>query len=189
MKIRKIVSFVVCLVCAWSLSGCLSTEYKEYSFSINEDGSGTGNIKFINIVSEQDEGEDVVAEDFDSLINGYLNGQDFENENPNYNVTEKKLYEEEKQLVGEVSFTFDDIERIGFYRYKSLSSSPFMFYMGNITEIVESTNGEWEGAAKDFPIIVWEPGTTELNFRTKAQQDMSNTTPLLMHYLRWERHQ
>ena len=40
------------------LTGCLTPEYKEYYYTINDDGSGEGRMKFINLVSEEDEDED-----------------------------------------------------------------------------------------------------------------------------------
>ncbi len=38
-----------------NLTGCLSTEYKEYIFEINSDDSGEGEIIFYNLVSVEDD--------------------------------------------------------------------------------------------------------------------------------------
>ena len=98
------------------LTGCLTPEYKEYYYTINDDGTGEGRMKFINLVSEEEDEEDVSAKDFGELITDYYEGEQFSEDNPHLTITDKKLYEEEGMLMGEVWFTFESADSIGFYR-------------------------------------------------------------------------
>ena len=179
--------FKICLIVMLCLfiSSCLTTEFKEYRISVNPDGSGQGSIKFVNIVSEDDEGKDVTKTDFDDLISNYINGSTFENDNPHYNVIKKDLFEEDGVLYGLVEFTFSDLTDIGFYHYKNSDCAPIMYYMGALSETLVETNGEYLGTDV-FPVIVWEPGTNEFFMETTFNCDMSNAHSLLTHYDLWK---
>jgi len=184
----KTIVFRICLIvflCLF-LSSCLTTESKEYRISVNADGSGQGSIKFVNIVSEEEEGKNVSGTDFDELVLNYIEGTTFEEENPHYNVTKKELYENNGTLCGLVEFTFSDLSEIGFYHYKNSDCAPIMYYMGALTETLVETNGEYLGADKDFPVIVWEPGTNEFFMETNVKEDMSDAHSLLSHYNLWK---
>ncbi len=180
--------FLLTLFC-FILSSCLTTEFKQYFFKINADGSGTGTIKFINIVSEEDEEQNVSTTDFDELINNYINGTIFEEANPNFNVISKELFEENGVLNGQVEFTFEDFQDIGFYHYQRSEHAPIIFYLGTISEILLETDGEYLGGARDevegIPMIAWAPGTTEFTFKTAVKDEMSNVHTLLDHYNLW----
>ena len=149
----------------------------------------TGTIKFINIVSEEDEEQNVSTTDFDELINNYINGTAFEEANPNFNVISKELCEENGVLNGQVEFTFEDLQDIGFYHYQRSEHAPIMFYLGSFSETLLETDGEYLGGAKDeeggIPMIIWAPGTTEFTFKTAVKDEMSNTHTLLDHYNLW----
>ena len=185
VTVKLLLLAMLCFV----LSSCLTTEFKQYFFKINADGSGTGRIKFINIVSEEDEEQNVSTTDFDELINNYINGTAFEEANPNFNVISKELFEESGVLNGQVEFTFEDLQDIGFYHYQRSEHAPIMFYLGTLSETLLETDGEYLGGAKDeeggIPMIVWAPGTTEFTFKTAVKDEMSNTYTLLDHYNLW----
>jgi len=169
------------------LSSCLNTEFKQYFFKINADGSGTGTIKFINIVSEEDEEQNVATTDFDQLINSYLNGTTFEEANPHFTVISKELFEENGVLNGQVEFTFDDFQDFGFYHYQRSEQAPIMFYLGSLSETFLETDGEYIGGDEEneIPMIVWAPGTTEFTFKTVVKDEMSNAHPLLELFNLW----
>ncbi len=182
---KLLLLILFCLI----LSGCLTSEFKQYFFKINADGSGSGIISFINIVSEEDEGENVSNTDFDELINNYINGTSFEDANQNFNVISKELFVENGILNGQVEFTFDNFQEIGFYQYNNSEHAPIMFYLGSLSETLESTDGEYLGGYTDekegIPMIVWAPGTTEFTFKTVVKDEMSNAHTLLDHYNLW----
>ncbi|MBN1327394.1 MAG: hypothetical protein JW996_05530 [Candidatus Cloacimonetes bacterium] len=169
---------------------CLTTEYKEYRFKINRDGSGEGSVKFVNIMSEKEEGEEsVVFSDFGELIDNYLNGQTFEEENPNYQVTGKKLFEENGVLVGEVKFNFSSLESIGFYQAENCDCAPLMYYMDGFSETFKETNGNYLGGDTVFPFIIWDNDITEVYIKTIVTEDISNGLSLLATYKTWEEQQ
>ena len=57
LQTRLLLSGLALLI--WALTGCLSTESKEYRFKVKPDGSGEGTITFNNIVSQDDDERDV----------------------------------------------------------------------------------------------------------------------------------
>ena len=187
MFLKVAVKILLLAALCFILSSCLNTEFKQYSFKINADGSGTGTIKFINIVSEEDEEQNVSTTDFDTLINNYINGTTFEEANPNFNVISKELFVENGVLNGQVEFTFKDFQDIGFYHYQRSEYAPIMFYLGALSEIFLETDGEYIGGDEEseIPMIVWTPGTTEFTFKTAVKDEMSNANSLLDLYNLW----
>ncbi len=75
LRISMLIVFSLVLI---NLTGCLSTEYKEYIFEINSDGSGEGEIIFYNLVSVEDDEKDVSFKDFGELVSDYIEGTNFE---------------------------------------------------------------------------------------------------------------
>ncbi|MBN2460484.1 MAG: hypothetical protein JXB60_02660 [Candidatus Cloacimonetes bacterium] len=185
MYLKKLFTFAVVILAAIVITGCLTTETKEYRFKINQDGSGEGKIKFINIVSEEDEEQDVSFNDFGELISDYMEGHTFETDNPHYEVLDKRLYEENGVLVGEVSFKFVHADSVGFLRNTDCDCAPLLYYLGSLSETLLETNGEYLGLGRDFPIIQWPAGTEELFFKTSVKEDMSDAHGLLPLYQTW----
>ena len=122
-------------------AGCLTVENKEYHIKLKTDTSGEATIRFINILSESDDTTDASKEDFQQLIDTYLSGCKIEKDNPGYHNVKKKLYEEKGVLVGEVSFSFDSLSTVRFFRFDK--ESPFMYYASNplSSETLVETNG------------------------------------------------
>jgi hypothetical protein len=186
-KMKNYVRLVIALALLLVLSGCLTTEFKEYRFTINSDGSGSGKITYVNIVSEEDEGENVSFKDFGELMSDYIEGQQFETDNPRYNVTRKELIEVDGKLNGVIEFTFANADSIGFWRYNT--SSPWLYYMGSLSETLKETDGKYLGNDRDFPIICWEPGSRSFYFKTVVKEDMTNAHALLPLYKTWQQTQ
>ena len=74
---RKIATFIMLAAAAVLLGGCLGVEKKEYRFTLNPDGSGSGVIRYVNVVSIDDnsgteEAKDVSFKDFAELVSDYL---------------------------------------------------------------------------------------------------------------------
>jgi len=172
-----------------TITGCLSTEYKEYRFQINSDGSGKGSIVFHNIVSVEDDEKDVSYKDFGELLSDYLEGTKFEDDNPAYKIINKELYEDEGVLAAKVEFTFDDFRKIGFYKEETCDCSPIMYYMGRFSETYSESNGKYLGNESDFPMIVWKSDTNEMYIKTIVQEDLSNAHSLLNLYNDWKEKQ
>jgi hypothetical protein len=168
------------------LTGCLATEYKEYRFNLSTDGTGNGSVIFYNLISVEDDEQDVSFKDFGELVSDYVEGTRFEEENPGYTVTNKEIYEENGMLVGKVEFTFEDIKSIGFYKTKNCDCSSLLYYMGDFGEIYSESNGNRLGAEDDMPMIEWEPGIDEIYLKTIVQEELESTHSLLPLYKTWK---
>ena len=187
MKQVKLILLVAAIaIFAIFLNGCLTSESKEYRFTVNNDGTGSGSIQFINIISEDEDGADMSANDFEELISGYYEGTAFEDENPNYTVTDKKLSEENGKLIGVVNFTFLSLADIGFYHDPKCDCSEYLFYIGGLSENFVETNGKYLGEDSDFPIISWPADTHEFYFKTIVKDTSTNGHSLLPLYNKWK---
>ncbi len=184
---KKIISrFSIIFLASLFMTGCLTTEFKEYRFHINADGSGSGTVKFINLVSEEDEETETVTSDFDELINNYIEGENFEVDNPFYQVSSKELFEEDGMLCGKVEFTFDNYRDIGFYKFKDSDIAPVIYYLNDDSEVLIETDGEFYADNQNIPISLWEPGTNDFYFKTSIKEDMSDAQSLIEHYRLWK---
>ncbi|MGB5847689.1 MAG: hypothetical protein WBH40_04315 [Ignavibacteriaceae bacterium] len=183
--LRKCMLIVISLVLI-NLTGCLSTEYKEYIFKINPDGSGEGEIIFYNLVSVEDDEKDDSFKDFGELVSDYIKGANFEDDNPNYQVTNKELFEMDSILVGRVEFAFNNFRDIGFFKSEDCDCSPLMYFMGDFGETYSESNGNYLGDEKDFPVIIWQSDTDEIYIKTVVQEDLTGTHSLLKLYTTWK---
>ena len=102
-------------VLALIATGCLTVEKKIYTFHFTGKTSGTLTIKYVNLLSMSDYGEDEdgnaidnASEDFDDLVGTYLNGTTLEETYPLATNVQKRLFEENGQLCGEVTMDFRD---------------------------------------------------------------------------------
>lgn len=188
---KNVLNKIIIVLLGIFLSSCLTTEYKEYRFTFNSDGSGSGVIKYVNIVSQEDEEKDVSFTDFGELIDEWLKGSSFEDENPSYTVVRKELYEENGVLCGEVEFTFDSFRQAGFIRFEDCDCAPILYYMGSLSETYMESNGTYfsDETDMDFPVMSWKPGISEVFFKTQVQEDLSDCHSLLPLYKTWEESQ
>ena len=183
IRISLVIVFSLVLI---NLTACLSTEYKEYFIKINSDGSGEGEIIFYNIVSVEDDEKDDSFKDFGKLVLDYIEGTNFEDDNPNFQVTNKELFEKDSILAGRVEFTFTNFRDIGFYKSEDCVSSPLMYYMGDFGETYSESNGNYLGEEKDFPVIIWQSDTDEIYIKTILQDKLTRTHSLVKVYHTWE---
>lgn len=168
------------------LSSCLTTEYKEYNVQLKKDGSGTGTIKYYNIVSQDDESADVSADDFNELLDTWINGQQFETDNPGLVITEKKLFEENGVLCGMVSFTFSKVSDLGIIEMGDCDCAPILFIMTDMNETYAESNGEYLEENTKKPVVKWKAGTKDLHMKMTVQSDLSSCRSLLSNYQAWE---
>ncbi len=187
MNCKTIIHFLLIFTAAAFFTGCLSVGEKEYHFNINADGSGSGKILYLNIVSEEDEEVDKSFDDFGELISDYVDGNQFEEENPHLTVTGKTLYVEDGKLNGRVEFTFENADSVGFFINRSCDCSPAMYYVGSLSETLIETNGRYLGeSGNDMPIIIWDSNSGEYFLKTVVKEDMSDAHELLPLYNIWK---
>ena len=165
-------------------SGCLTVEFKEYIIRMKTDRSGEATIRFVNILSEADDTTDVSSDDFQQLIEFYLEGNQLEKDNPGYRNAKKRLYEQDGVLVGEITFTFDSLSALRIFKLDK--DSPYMYFVGHplsSEQFVES-NGSY---GRDWmPVVFWPKDTKELSLKTKVVSEVSHQRSLLKNFKAWQ---
>jgi len=166
------------------ISGCLTCEKKEYTFKIKGDKSGELTIKYINIMSTMDDTLDVSEEDFMSLVNDYVMGTTAENDYPDARVKDKRLFEENGVLCGELVLEFDDFTAAKLYRYKG--EGPYMYCLNCAldSETLEESNGEYGN--ESMPIVFWESNLKTLKLTTVVTAPDETNISLLGKYQEWK---
>jgi hypothetical protein len=164
-----------------NLIGCLTVETKEYSFKLNKGNSGEGRIKYINIMRTIDSaGTTTIEADYDELVSSYLKGSMPENEMQGVKNVKKRLFEEDNQLCGEITFEFDDIKTLKFYNYKNLM---WGYYLSSGTSMLGtpeqffSSNGTYGEA--NMPVIFWDSDEKNFKFKTTMNDGKGKTESLL----------
>ncbi|MEP7234468.1 MAG: hypothetical protein ABI778_04150, partial [Ignavibacteriota bacterium] len=96
---------------------------------------------------------------------------------PGIKDVKKRLYLEDDRLMGEVSFTFDDISKLGFYRFKG--EGAYMYYTisdGYFTSgQFEVSNGTY-GDEKTMPVIFWDASARDFYIK------LGLSTPNVVHH-------
>ncbi len=166
------------------LSGCLTVEKKEYTFELTGDNSGRLTIRYINIMSSMDDGNDVSESDFEELINSYVEGNELEDEYPLATVVSKRLYEQNEQLCAEVMIDFPDLASVKLHQFDPASGYLYALCQGLHTESFVSTNGVF--ASEDVPVIMWPSKTKKLELVTLVTEPGETTLSLLPYFLKME---
>lgn len=178
---KKIFLLAVIFTLALNLTGCLTVETKEYSYKLKKGKSGEGKIKYINIMRTVDSAGTTAEADYDELVNSYLKGSMPENEMQGVSNVKKRLYEEDNQLCGEITFDFEDITKLRFYNYKdvvwayNLSAGSFGIFGGS--EQYFSSNGTY--GEENMPVIFWDNDEKEFKFKTVMQKSEAKTESML----------
>lgn len=175
---------LILLLGALTIPGCLTVESKEYRIILRSDNSGEATIRFVNIMSESDDTTDVAADDFQQLIEFYLEGTQLENENPGFRNVKKRLFEQQGVLMGEISFTFDSLGAVRLFRFDR--SSPYMYFSGSplSSEQLIETNGtrgpDW------LPVVFWPKDATEFYIKTRVSSEVPYRRSLVQNFQEWE---
>ena len=169
------------------LGGCLTASHKEMRLSLNPDGkSGSGTILFSHIHSEATEDTtDQTKKDFNSLISEYYQGKKFEMATKGIKNIKKRLYLDGKDLMGEVTFEFDNIADLGFFRYNG--RGPFLYYVlsdGYFTSgQFEVSNGSYGG--EKMPIIFWDENSRDFYVKVALSSPQSPERSIIPLYQAW----
>lgn len=178
---KKNIILLITLLIAVQFIGCLVVETKEYTFKIKKDNSGSGSIKFINIMSDIKDTTGSIQEDYNLLIDSYLKGEKLLEDLPNVKNVKKRLFEEDNQLCGEITFDFDDITKMKFYKYKDIGPwcyclAPSFSFTGS-SEAFFSSNGTYGG--EYMPVIFWDGDVRKFEFKTTLTAQTETTKSLL----------
>ena len=178
LKLKSSLIYISLFIFSISLIGCLTVETKEYSFKLKDGNKGSGKINFINIMRTEDSLNTIEAE-YQDLVSSYLNGSKPEDEMLGVKNVKKRLFEEDNQLCGEMTFDFDDITQLKFYNYKNKVWT-YALMNNNIfggNESYFSSNGTFGG--ENMSVIFWEGDVTEFKFKTTVSQNDKKNESLL----------
>lgn len=166
------------------LSSCLTVEKKSYQWEFTGDNSGTLTITYMNIMSDMDDSLDVRAEDFQELLDSYVNGTYIEEQFPMAKLVSKELFVKNDQLWGEVVIEFDDLKAVHLYRHDN--DGPFMFCVNTApdTESYLESNGEYGG--DHMPVVFWSKKTDVLELKTLIQEVDESMLSLVDEYYNWK---
>lgn len=184
MKKNLLVLAILALILLF-VSGCLTVEKKEYTFTFKDNNSGTLTIKYINLMSSMDDSTDISEEDFMMLIDDYYSGSSVEDQYPGTTLLEKRLFEENGVLCGEIVLEFTDLSQVKLYRYDD--KGPFMYPLNCGTldsETFEGGNGQYGGDA--MPVVFWEQGAKSMTLSTVVTYPDETTVGLLDEYHVWK---
>ena len=178
MSKRRILNLTLLIIIALGLTACLTCERKEYTFQLTGENSGRLTIKYVNIFSNQIDSVGELKVDYDELINLWLNGEKIERDFSGTKKVKKRLFEENGKLSGEVVMEFDDLKKVGLYRYNG--KGPFMFSMSAANddgETLYQSNGEYGG--EKMPVLFWPEDTRTLRIITRIAAPDSSTVSML----------
>jgi hypothetical protein len=185
MKRGKILLLLLA-VCTFILSSCLTVEKKTYTFEFKGKGAGKLTIKYYNIMSIVDSAGVTEVEDFDGLINDYLNGEKINGSYPDAQNLQKRLYEEDGVLCGEVTLDFPNLAAARLYQFEK---GPYTFYVSSVDgETYIESNGSFGGDI--CPVTMWSPKTKKLVVTTSVSKPSDDTyVSLLKEYNKWKKKQ
>jgi len=175
---KNLIHFLVLIVTALSLVSCLTCERKEYVFKLTGKNSGKLTIKYVNIFSSLIDSTSELTADYEELADLWFNGEKVEMDFPQAKKFRKRLFEENGTLCGEVTMEFDDLSKVGLYRF--MNKGPFMFSMSGVNDDGENfaqSNGDFGG--DKMPVIFWPEDAKTLRFSTKIATPDSTCVSML----------
>ena len=164
-------------------SGCLIAAKKVLLLEVRPDGSGSGRVYYTDISSLQEDEHDRTLEDYSRLVDGWLNGSEFEETYRGTLNTKKRLFELGGALHGEALFEFEHYNDVGLYRHDE--KGPWMYYAMRHTSNVEgfdTSNGSFGGDL--MPVIFWPEETDTFRIVNSFDPGEAKVTSLLSLYRR-----
>lgn len=184
MKFLKPIVIVVFAFLSVVMTSCLTVEKKQYSFEFTGENAGKLTIRYINILSVMDDGNDVSTADFQELLDKYINGDQLLQDFPGATNLKKRLYEDNDQLCGEVSLEFTELSAARLYQYDR--NSPVMMCISAAfdSETYISSNGSY---GNDFmPVVFWPSGSKKMEVVTSVTTPDETSMSLLAAYKTWK---
>lgn len=167
------------------LVSCLTVEKKQYTFEFTGKNSGKLTIKYINIMSNVDSAGYTETQDFDELLNSYVNGTKIEESYPEVTNISKRLFEENGVLCGEVIMEFPNLSAARLYQFDS--KSPFMFFASSVdVETYVESNGTYGG--DNMPVVMFPSKMNKLTITTSISKPTDESyVSLLGEYIKWKK--
>lgn len=167
------------------LSSCLTVEKKTYTYEFTGKGSGKLTVKYYNIMSIVDSAGVTEVEDFDDLVNNYLNGDKIKSSYPEATNLTQRIFEEDGVLCGEITMDFSNINAARLFQYNS--KSPYTFYVSSLDgESYIESNGTHGGDI--CPVVMWPSKLKKLTISTSVSSPSDDSyVSLLKEYIKWKR--
>jgi hypothetical protein len=167
------------------LSSCLTVEKKQYTFEFTGKNAGKLTIKYINIMSVVDSAGVTEVEDFNDLVDNYLNGDKISTSYPEAKNITKRLFEENGVLCAEVIMDFPDLTAARLYQLDK--KSPFMFLASSVDgETYVESNGTYGGDI--MPVVIFQNKLKTLNVTTSVTTgNDENNVSLLGEFKKWKK--
>lgn len=188
---RSIRFGIIFTVLAVILSSCLTVEKKIYKFEFTGKNSGKLTIKYVNLMAMPDYGaeEESAANtsvDFQDLIDIYLNGSKIEDAYPLASNFQKRIFEENGQLCGEVTMDFNNLEAVRLYQFNK--KSPICLSVSNSVdgESFVASNGTL-GSSDFMNVVFWKAGTKLLELTTSVTAPAEENISLIKEYRAWKK--
>lgn len=176
---------LACAAFTLVLSSCLTVETKTYTYEFTGKGSGKLIVKYYNIMSIVDSAGVTEVEDFDDLVSNYLNGDKINTSYPEATNIEKRLYEEDGVLCGELKMDYPTIAAARLFQLDG--KGPYTFYVSSIDgESYVESNGTY--GSDICPVVMWPSKMKKLVVTTSVSRPSDDTyVSLLKEYVKWKR--
>jgi len=172
----KILSLILLVI---SVQGCLVFNTVSYEVNMNDDNSGTVNLH-VNDIKSDALNVSELEEDKNQLFTFILKSDDFVNQMKDEGkiITDRKLFESNGKLNGNLSYDFNDISTVEGIQYQD----PYYFLTLSLEDSVVSTNGEIifsEGLKR----IMWDNSMKLLKFEMFSAEVENGSLVDLTKYL------
>lgn len=180
---RNIKNFIVLCISLFLFSSCLTVEKKEYHFELTGEESGILTIKYINIMSVGEKGENL-ENDFKELIDQYIEGDLIERDYPFASLLSKRLFEENGVLCGEVRLCFSELSAVKLFQYKKDQAKMLNLNPQSGIEKYVDSNGNYGGDI--MPVVFWDDEISDLYLNTMITSPDNTSESLLQMFKEWE---
>jgi hypothetical protein len=187
MTYHRVLSILIIAAPILLASGCLTVEFKEYRIRLKSDHAGEATIRFVNIMSEADDTVDISEDDFNQLIEFYVEGEQPEKDNPGYRNVKKRLFEENGVLCGEIAFSFDSLSTVRLFQYDD--ESPYMYAIAGPLSSEHYVESNGVTVQPWMPVVFWSRESSEFYIKTKVVSEVSFQRNLVKHFRAWLAHQ
>lgn len=175
MKVR---SFIVFCFAALSFSGCLVYQKVAYEISVDGKKSGEAKVTFFDLKSDA-LGNKEFNEDKETLFNKLMKSDEFvlSQKEEGKEIIGRKLFVEDKNLNGEVSFKFQDVNVVEGIQFQD----GYYFLTVQEGDSIISTNGTIM-PAKNFKRIIWGEHERILKFEMLTDVNLDDLRELAPFY-------
>jgi len=175
----KLKSFFILGFAALSFSGCLVYQKVSYEIAVDGKKSGEAKVTFYDLKSDA-LGNKEFNEDKETLFNKLFKSDEFilAQKEEGKDITDRRLYIEDKKLNGEVTFKFSDV---GVVEGRLQFQDGYYFLTIDEGDSIISTNGTVVPINK-FKRIIWERNEKMLKFEMLTDVNLDDLRELAPFY-------